>query len=59
MYSGTYTLIGQELSMFTRKLEAQLRYQHIPYQWEIKIQENTESINCACGHSFYPNIKNT
>ena len=32
MYSGTYTLIGQELSMFTRKLEAQLRYQHIPYQ---------------------------
>ena len=26
------TLIGQEMSMFTRKLEAQLRYQQIPYQ---------------------------
>ena len=33
MYRGTYTLIGQEMSMFTRKLEAQLRYQQIPYQF--------------------------
>ena len=30
MYRGTYALIGSELSMFTRKLEAQLRYQNIP-----------------------------
>jgi len=39
MYRGTYTLIGQELSMFTRKLEAQLRYQNIPYQWQYKTME--------------------
>ena len=44
MYQGTYTLIGQEMSMFTRKLEAQLRYQNIPYQWEIKSQQNTDGI---------------
>ena len=52
MYRGTYTLIGQEMSMFTRKLEAQLRYQQIPYQWEIKSQEKTESINSRVGTNF-------
>ena len=57
MYKGVYTLIGQELSMFTRKLEAQLRYQHIPYQWEIKNQENTESINSRVGTHFIPILK--
>jgi hypothetical protein len=36
MYRGTYTLIGSELSMFTRKLEAQLRYQKIPHVWKYK-----------------------
>ena len=36
MYLGTYNLIGSELSMFTRKLEAQLRYQNIPHQWKFK-----------------------
>ncbi len=36
MYRGTYTLVGSELSMFTRKLEAQLRYQNIPYEWAFK-----------------------
>jgi glutathione S-transferase len=57
MYKGVYTLIGQELSMFTRKLEAQLRYQHIPYQWEIKNKENTESINSRVGTHFIPILK--
>ena len=57
MYKGVYTLIGQELSMFTRKLEAQLRYQHISYQWEIKTQDNTESINSRVGTHFIPILK--
>tara|TARA_B100001093_G_scaffold489513_1_gene527751 strand:- start:1533 stop:2582 length:1050 start_codon:yes stop_codon:yes gene_type:complete len=57
MYHGSYTLIGQELSMFTRKLEAQLRYQKIPFQWEIKSQENTESINTRVGTHFIPVLK--
>ena len=30
MYPGEYNLIGNELSFFTRKLEAQLRFQRIP-----------------------------
>ena len=57
MYQGTYTLIGQEMSMFTRKLEAQLRYQHIPYQWEIKSQQNTDGINTRAGTHFIPVLK--
>ncbi len=57
MYKGIYTLIGQEMSMFTRKLEAQLRYQQIPYQWEIKSQENTEFINTRAGTGFIPVLK--
>jgi glutathione S-transferase len=57
MYEGTYTLIGQEMSMFTRKLEAQLRYQQIPYQWEIKSQEKAEAINARVGTNFIPALK--
>ena len=57
MYQGTYTLIGQEMSMFTRKLEAQLRYQNIPYQWEIKSQQNTDGINTRAGTHFIPVLK--
>ena len=30
MYRGDYKLIGSEMSFFTRKLEAQLRFQQIP-----------------------------
>ena len=57
MYKGVYTLIGQELSMFTRKLEAQLRYQHIPYQWEIKSQEKSAAVNARVGTHFIPILK--
>ena len=49
MYRGSYTLIGQELSMFTRKLEAQLRYQGIPYQWQYKGHENGPAIEARDG----------
>ena len=45
------------MSMFTRKLEAQLRYQHIPYQWEIKSRQNTDGINTRAGTHFIPVLK--
>jgi glutathione S-transferase len=54
MYRGSYTLIGQELSMFTRKLEAQLRYQEIPYQWQYKSQANSAEIDARAGTRFIP-----
>ena len=54
MYRGRYTLIGQELSMFTRKLEAQLRYQGIPFQWQLKCSENEAGINARAGTHFIP-----
>lgn len=54
MYRGTYTLIGQEVSMFTRKLEAQLRYQRIPYQWQLKGKENSAEIEARGGTRFIP-----
>lgn len=54
MYRGIYTLVGQELSMFTRKLEAQLRYQKIPYQWQYKSQANTAEIDARAGTRFIP-----
>ena len=57
MYQGIYTLIGQELSMFTRKLEAQLCYQSIPYEWEIKSQEKSAAINARVGTHFIPILK--
>ena len=36
MYRGDYKLIGSEMSFFTRKLEAQLRFQQIPWQYLFK-----------------------
>lgn len=54
MYRGTYTLIGSELSMFTRKLEAQLRFQNIPYQWRFKTMEESEAIQQRGGTRFIP-----
>ena len=57
MYEGTYQLIGQECSMFTRKLEAQLCYQKIPYRWLIKSQTNTEEIEKRAGTRFIPALK--
>jgi glutathione S-transferase len=54
MYRGSYTLIGQELSMFTRKLEAQLRYQGIPYQWQYKSQADSAAIDARAGTRFIP-----
>lgn len=54
MYRGDYTLIGQELSMFTRKLEAQLRYQKIPHHWQLRTNENSEALSSRTGTRFIP-----
>lgn len=54
MYSGSYTLIGNELSLFTRKLEAQLRFQQIPWQWQFKTQERGAALEARAGTHFIP-----
>jgi glutathione S-transferase len=54
MYPGEYTLIGIELSLFTRKLEAQLRFQQIPWRWQFKSQERTAELEARAGTHFIP-----
>ena len=54
MYRGTYTLIGAELSMFTRKMEAQLRYQNIPYEWKYKSMGDASELEKRAGTRFVP-----
>jgi len=54
MYRGTYTLIGSELSMFTRKLEAQLRYQNIPHVWKYKGIGDGGELEKRAGTRFIP-----
>jgi len=54
MYRGTYTLVGAELSMFTRKLESQLCYQNIPYQWAFKGISDGSDWEKRSGTRFIP-----
>jgi glutathione S-transferase len=54
MYRGTYTLVGSELSMFTRKLEAQLRYQKIPHDWKYKSMADASDLERRAGTRFIP-----
>jgi glutathione S-transferase len=54
MYQGEYTLIGQEVSLFTRKLEAQLRFQRLPWRWQLKTQELTPEIEARARTHFIP-----
>tara|TARA_R110002049_G_scaffold56036_1_gene154850 strand:+ start:3532 stop:4584 length:1053 start_codon:yes stop_codon:yes gene_type:complete len=54
MYQGDYGLVGIELSMFSRKLEAQLRFQNIPWYWHFKTQERTADIEARTGTHFIP-----
>ena len=54
MYCGEYGLVGSEMSMFTRKLEAQLRFQNIPWYWHFKTQERTADIEARTGTHFIP-----
>lgn len=54
MYLGDYGLVGSELSMFTRKLEAQLRFQGIPWYWSFKTQARTVEVEARTGTHFIP-----
>ena len=54
MYPDNYALVGTELSFFTRKLEAQLRFQRIPYSWTFKTQERTAELEARAGTHFIP-----
>jgi glutathione S-transferase len=54
MYHGQYALIGTELSFFTRKLEAQLRFQQIPWQWNYKTLARSAEIEARTGTHFIP-----
>jgi glutathione S-transferase len=54
MYQGEYKLIGIEMSLFTRKLEAQLRFQQVPWRWHFKTQERTPEIEARSGTHFIP-----
>lgn len=54
MYRGNYGLYGAQLSMFSRKLEAQLRFQTIPWHWYFKTPEHTKEIETRTGTHFIP-----
>jgi glutathione S-transferase len=54
MYRDDYALVGIELSMFTRKLEAQLRFQQIPWHWQYKTAERTAELEARAGTHFIP-----
>ncbi len=54
MYRGDYQLIGSELSFFTRKLEAQLRCQQIPWCYLFKTEERKAELEAKAGTHFIP-----
>ena len=54
MYKGIYLLIGSELSFFTRKLEAQLRFQDIPWKYHFKTEKRTAELEARAGTHFIP-----
>ena len=54
MYRGTYQLIGSEMSLFTRKLEAQLRCQQIPWRYLFKTEERKAALESRAGTHFIP-----
>ncbi len=54
MYQGEYQLVGGELSFFTRKLEAQLRCQQIPWRYLFKTQERKAELEAKAGTHFIP-----
>lgn len=54
MYRGEYQLVGSEMSFFSRKLEAQLRFQHIPWRWQFKTEARKAEIEARAGTHFVP-----
>lgn len=57
MYKGTYQLIGSEMSFFTRKLEAQLRFQQIPWEYQFKTEQRKPELEARAGTHFIPLLK--
>lgn len=57
MYQGEFQLIGHELSFFSRKLEAQLRFQRLPWRWQFKTQQRTADIEARVGTHFIPALQ--
>ena len=54
MYPGEYHLVGSEMSFFTRKLEAQLRFQNIPWRWHFKTEARKAELEARAGTHFIP-----
>jgi glutathione S-transferase len=54
MYKGEYQLVGSEMSFFTRKLEAQLRFQQIPWRYLFKTEERKAELEARAGTHFIP-----
>jgi glutathione S-transferase len=54
MYQGIYELIGSEMSFFSRKLEAQLRFQQIPWRWQFKTEQRKTVLEARAGTHFVP-----
>ena len=54
MYTGEYQLVGSEMSFFTRKLEAQLRFQQVPWRYLFKTEERKAELEAKAGTHFIP-----
>jgi len=54
MYGGDYQLIGSEMSFFTRKLEAQLRFQKISWCYLFKTEARKAELDAKAGTHFIP-----
>lgn len=54
MYAGEYQLVGSEMSFFTRKLEAQLRFQQIPWRYLFKTEARKAELEARAGTHFIP-----
>ena len=54
MYQGEYALVGAEMSFFTRKMEAQLRFQKVPWHWHFKTLARTKELETRAGTHFVP-----
>ena len=54
MYRGEYQLVGSEMSFFTRKMEAQLRFQQIPWRYVFKTEERKTELEARAGTHFIP-----
>jgi glutathione S-transferase len=54
MYKGEYQLVGSEMSFFTRKLEAQLRFQNISWRWQFKTEKRKAELEARAGTHFIP-----